>query len=271
MKDSTNTQPCPVLYFSHGGGPLPLLGDEGHQEMVDFLKQIRPELGNPSAILLISAHWEESVPTLTSATSPGIIYDYYGFPPESYEIKYPAPGDPGLAGTVQKMLADHGISATLDSKRGFDHGMFVPLKILYPEATIPCIQLSLVNSLNADEHIQIGKALSKIREQNVLVFGSGFSYHNIRAFFAESDDHQDPRNDEFQQWLIETCTTGTISEQERETQLIHWDQAPFARYCHPREEHLLPLHVCYGICGSQAELKFDGHIMNKKAAAFLWT
>lgn len=264
-----------IFYLPHGGGPLPLLGDIRHQQMIEFLQQLTPELGQPSAILVISAHWEADTPTITSTSMPNLIYDYYGFPAQAYTIQYPAPGSPALAETVYHLLRESGIEATLDDQRGFDHGVFVPLKIMYPNARIPCVQLSLVAGLDPALHIRIGQALSSLRKENVLVIGSGFSFHNLKALLSTSAanadlNHADPDNDAFQQWLIETCTDTNISEQQRRTRLIDWGNAPFARYCHPREEHLLPLHVCYGLAGTAASLVFDGQIMAKKTCAFLW-
>ena len=257
-----------IFYFPHGGGPLPLLGDAGHRNMVEFLTRITPSLGRPSAILVISAHWEERTPTLTSGKAPSLIYDYYGFPEESYKIQYPAPGNPGLAQKIHDMLQESGIDAHLDDHRGFDHGLFVPLKIMYPDATIPCVQLSLVAGLDAETHIRIGKALSAIRKEDVLIVGSGFSFHNLRAFFSPGGG--DSWNEAFQEWLRDLCTKAGMTSAEREQGLVAWERAPFARYCHPREEHLLPLHVCYGIAGSAAQLVFDGEVLGKRSIGLLW-
>jgi len=258
-----------VLFIPHGGGPLPLFGDKGHQAMVSFLKNITPRLGTPSAILVISAHWEEEQVTITSGKSPALIYDYSGFSAESYTIKYPALGDPELANEVYNLLKDSGIKAKLDNSRGFDHGVFVPLKIMYPNANIPCIQLSLLNSLDPKAHIKIGKALSSLRSKNVLIIGSGFSFHNMKAFF-DKEITPDHHNQAFEHWLIDTCTNNALSANERKNKLEEWTNAPFARYCHPREEHLLPLHVCYGLCESKAELVFNDKIFGKNTSAFLW-
>ncbi len=263
---SSNT----VLYISHGGGPLPLLGDESHKELVDCLKNISSTLAKPSAILLVSAHWECDKLTITSGTTPSLIYDYYGFPANSYEIEYPAPGDPALAHKIFTLLRDYGIDANLDDQRGFDHGLFVPLKIMYPEANIPCIQLSLVNSLNPVEHIRIGEALTGLKDENILVIGSGFSFHNLKAIFSHSTSEIDILNESFEQWLVDTCSNELIDEHVRERMLIDWESAPGARYCHPREEHLLPLHVCYGLAKSPAREVFTLEVMNKKASTYLW-
>jgi aromatic ring-opening dioxygenase catalytic subunit (LigB family) len=157
----------------------------------------------------------------------------------------------------------------LDNQRGFDHGLFVPLKIMYPDAKIPCIQLSLLNNLDAAEHIRIGNALSALKNENVLIIGSGFSFHNMQAFFSEHPSGE-LNNQVFTNWLIETCTLESLSEQERESRLTHWSKANFARFSHPREEHLLPLHVCYGIAKTAAKLVFYEKVAGKSACAFVW-
>lgn len=270
MSNTSNTPLSSVLYLSHGGGPLPLLGDKNHQNLIRFMREITPTLTKPSAILVISAHWEENIPTITSGALPALIYDYYGFPKETYEIKYPAPGSPTLANKIFNLLKNAGIEAKLDSQRGFDHGLFVPLKIMYPDADIPCVQLSLVNSLQPEEHIQIGKALADLRKDNVLIIGSGFSFHNIKEFFASSTQQTQAMNESFEQWLMDTCSSSQLTEPEREQRLINWESAPAARYCHPREEHLLPLHVCYGVASTAANRVFEFEIMGKMASAYLW-
>lgn len=259
-----------VLFISHGGGPLPLLGDPGHVEMVQNLKQVAAKIPKPSAILVISAHWEVRDPTITSGTHPSLIYDYYGFPDESYEIQYPCPGEPALASQVQQVLAEHGLQPQLDDRRGFDHGLFVPLKIMYPQADIPCIQLSLMKNLNPAAHIQMGAALADLEYDNLLILGSGFSFHNLRAFFAPVTQESRMMNEAFERWLIETCSSPQLSEDERRQRLENWEKAPHARYCHPREEHLLPLHVCYGVAQTVCMEYFALNIMHKRASEYLW-
>lgn len=266
MKNNSST-----LFISHGGGPLPLLGDEGHSEMVACLREISSKLEIPSAILFVSAHWEESTPTITSATRPPLIYDYYGFPEESYSIEYPCPGEPALARKVHNVLENANISARLDGKRGFDHGLFVPLKIMYPEADIPCVQLSLVNSLDPLEHINIGRALQNLDYDNLLIIGSGFSFHNMKAFFAPETSGAKAQNKSFENWLLDSCSNQGIDEEERTKRLVQWAEAPSARYCHPREEHLLPLHVCYGFAGTHCSDRFELKILNKKSSMYLWS
>ncbi|MCE3027291.1 class III extradiol ring-cleavage dioxygenase [Salinicola sp. DM10] len=264
---SNNTD---VLFISHGGGPLPLLGDPDHREMVARLTEIAGQLRKPAAILVISAHWEASLPTITSGERPGLIYDYYGFPPESYQIEYPCPGEPALARQVHQALERAGIAARLDDHRGFDHGVFVPLKLMYPAADIPCVQLSLVDSLDAEMHLAIGKALRALDVDDLLVIGSGFSFHNMEAFFAPITPETEARNQAFEDWLAATCTDTRLAESERAERLIHWDRAPYARFCHPREEHLLPLQVCYGLAGRPSEPPIVATILRKKAGMFHW-
>ena len=258
-----------VVYLSHGGGPLPILGDAGHKAMVEFMEKLPFKLGKPEAILVISAHWEERMATILGAPSPPMFYDYYGFAREAYDISYEAPGSPELATRIAELLQKQKIPAAIDTQRGFDHGLFIPLKLMYPEADIPSLQLSLVSGLDPAAHIAIGKALHELMQENILVIGSGFSFHNMSEFSWQGIESQDKANDLFQEWLIEVCT-GERTQSERENMLIDWEKAPSARYCHPREEHLLPLHVCLGLSGKSAKLIFDDYIMGKRAVAFLW-
>ncbi len=269
MDSEGKSKQAQIIYFSHGGGPLPILGDRGHREMVDFMTKLPGRLRRPEAILVISAHWEETAATLLGAERPEMFYDYYGFPAEAYEITYPAPGNPALAAQVSGMLQKGGLSTRLDPRRGFDHGLFIPLKLMYPEADIPAIQLSLLRGLNPAVHLALGRALRDLMDQNILVIGSGFSFHNLGAFFGGGQGGPDPANEAFQNWLIETCT-GSIEQAEREKRLVEWEKAPAARYCHPREEHLLPLHVCAGMAQGPGKLIFDGEILGKRSVAFVW-
>ncbi len=255
-----------VVYLSHGGGPLPILGEPGHEAMIKFMKNLPQLLIKPELIIVISAHWEEDVPTIIGGSEPELFYDYYGFPQQAYELKYPAKGSPESAKKVLDMLKENGIEGRIDLERGFDHGMFIPLKLMYPNADIPCIQISLIEGLDASSHMEMGKALRKILNGKTLVIGSGFSYHNTMNFSGEGED---ARNDEFQEWLIET-TTGKISQSGREDRLINWEKAPNARYCHPREDHLLPLHVCAGLAGKEGNIVFDDKILGKRGLAVAW-
>ena len=264
-----------ILYIPHGGGPMPLLEDPGHLDLAGFLSNAGDGLPAPEAIVVISAHWEEQVPTLTSGPAPSLIYDYYGFPPESYEITYPAPGHPVLAREIHTMLRTAGIKAALDDERGFDHGMFVPLKLMYPAADIPCVQLSLAVGLNSDEHIRLGKAMAPLFDRNVLVLGSGMSYHNLGEFLV-SDNRAEELNREFHVWLLNTCVRDGLTPEEREARLVDWTSAPHARTCHPREEHLMPLHVCFGLASASGSVTagrevYSGRVMNRRVTALLWS
>ncbi len=260
----------PVLFIPHGGGPLPLLGHEPHKKLVSFLKEVPNKFPKPDAIVVISAHWEEDVATVTSSQNPDLLYDYYGFPAESYSIKYPAPGNPELANKIANLVEASNVPCKQDSERGLDHGVFIPLTLMYPDADIPCVQLSLVKGLEPQQHINIGKALVELRKENVLILGSGFSFHNLQEMLSPNAPPIDEQNVAFEAWLIETCTSENLTAEQREIRLSNWTDAPHAQYCHPREEHLIPLQVCYGCAETQAELVFDDAVMGKKASAYLW-
>jgi len=206
------------------------------------------EIGTkPKAVLMISAHWEEPEFTLTSNPRPPMVYDYYGFPDYTYQIHYDAPGDPALAGRVRNLIVAADIPARLDPERGFDHGAFTPLKVIFPSADVPVIQLSLKAGLDPETHLGLGRAIAPLREQGVLIIGSGLSYHNLRQFFS-------PRgwgpSREFDGWLNGVLLSG--SPKDRAKLLAAWEAAPAARAAHPREEHLLPLMVAVGAAGDDS-------------------
>jgi len=259
-----------IIYFSHGGGPLPILGNASHQKMVEFMQDLPTRLERPEAILVISAHWEEDSATLLGAERPEMYYDYYGFPDEAYQLTYPAPGHPKLAKRIAGFFRKNNMPHRIDTQRGFDHGVFIPLSLMYPQADIPVIQLSLLRNLDPHAHYSLGEGLREAIQQKVLVIGSGASFHNLRAFSWEGSQTPDPANDAFQDWLIELCT-GSITQAERQKRLIEWEKAPSARYCHPREEHLLPLHVCLGLANKAAKVVFDDYTMGKRGLAFSWS
>nr|WP_320051141.1 class III extradiol ring-cleavage dioxygenase [uncultured Desulfuromonas sp.] len=267
---TTKTNPAgQIIYVSHGGGPLPLLGEPSHQKMVEFMTGLSSTLHRPEAIVVISAHWEEPCVTVLGAANPSLYYDYYGFPKESYAIEYPAAGHPQLGQRIVNLLNDQGIQTQVDVQRGFDHGVFIPLKLMYRDANIPVQQLSLVKGLDPAKHIAIGRALRQLKEENILIIGSGFSFHNLQAFDWQGSTTTDPHNDVFQNWLEELCT-GELTQAEREQLLIEWQKAPSARYCHPREEHLMPLHTCVALADGPATKIFDDYILGKRAIAFKW-
>ncbi|MCB1177778.1 MAG: dioxygenase [Leptospiraceae bacterium] len=249
---------------------MPLLEDVNHKMMIEFLEEISEELEKPSAIVVFSAHWEEDSISITSSNKHELLFDYYGFPPETYNFKYPCPGNPELAQEIKELLIANRIEAKLEDKRGYDHGVFVPLLLMYPAADIPCIQVSLHQSLDPSIHIKIGESLAPLLDRNILFLGSGYSFHNMHAFFNQKTMFNDPANDEFQKWLKETCSEESLSDSDRTERLINWTKGPNARYCHPREEHLLPLHVCFGIKKSKAKIVFEDDVFGKKALGMLW-
>ena len=264
------TERATILYIPHGGGPLPLLDNPGHRSLTRFLKLHPSNMRKPDAIVVISAHWEEAEIAISAATAPPMLFDYSGFPAQTYEYQYPAPGHPQLAERLQGLLQQAGISARLDDQRGFDHGLFVPLMLMYPDADIPCVQVSLSASLDAGVHIDIGKALAPLNAENLLLLGSGFSFHNMQALMSKRDDRPDSRNLAFEDWLAQTCTDPDLNEQQRTQRLSDWQLAPEARYCHPREEHLLPLHVCYGMAQRPARSVFHDSVAGFITSAYQW-
>lgn len=264
-----SAQLAPVLFLPHGGGPLPLLGNAGHAQLTQFITALGQRLSKPAAILVISAHWEGQQPMLTSAAKPELLFDYSGFPPESYQYRYPVPGAAALAADIASTLGQHGFTATLDAKRGLDHGVFVPLMLLRPQADVPVLQLSLLKSLDPAQHIALGEAIALLRQQNVLIIGSGMSFHNMRAFFQPELVSQQ-QVAAFNQYLIDSLCTN-LSYAQQVSRLTDWLNAPFARLMHPREEHLLPLMVCLGAAkGSAAQLLFQADVLNRQVLAFGW-
>jgi aromatic ring-opening dioxygenase catalytic subunit (LigB family) len=210
----------PVVFAPHGGGPWPFIsqpfGDPAElRELAGYIRSIRSlPSSEPAAILMISAHWEEPVPTVMTSPHPPMLYDYYGFPPESYTVTWPAPGNPNLAARVRTLLEAAGIQTGANPSRGFDHGAFVPLKLMYPEAAIPTIQLSLKRGLDPGEHISIGRALQPLRDEGVFIIGSGMTFHNLSAFTPQAA----PFAEAFDQWLRNTTT---LDETARNEGLIH--------------------------------------------------
>ena len=258
----------PVAFLPHGGGPWPFV-DMGWNltdtpALKAYLESVRdlPKTP-PKALLVISAHWEESVPTVMTSPNPPMLYDYYGFPPESYAIQWPAPGAPALAKRVQELLGKAGFDASTDAERGFDHGTFVPLKLTYPNADVPTIQLSLKAGLDPEEHLAIGRALAPLRDEGVFIIGSGMTFHNLRAF---RDPRSLPVAETFDAWLREAATAEPA---ERDKHLADWATAPAARAAHPREEHLLPLMVCAGAAGAdRGKIAYNGTFAGLRLSAY---
>lgn len=263
---------APVLYIPHGGGPLPLLGDPGHAGLVQFLTAIGAKLKGAKAIVVISAHWEEHIATVSSAAEPGLLYDYTGFPDAAYKITYPASGEANLATQIVAQLKDAGIEACADPDRGFDHGTFVPLKVMLPEARIPIVQMSLLKNLAPQAHIDLGKAIAGLAKEGVVILGSGLSFHNMQVFMQRSQTLSF-ESEVFDTWLNETVLNETSGWAEKEQALVGWQAAPQARHCHPREEHLLPLHVCFGAAlanGLTPMNIFKEPLLGAKVSGFMW-
>lgn len=258
----------PVVFLPHGGGPWPFvdlgLDKAESSELTSYLRSI-PALPKvpPRALLVISAHWEEAVPTVMTAERPPLLFDYYGFPQSSYELTWPAPGQPQLAARVRELLGAAGFQAAADPRRGFDHGTFVPLKLAYPGADVPTVQLSLKAGLDPAEHLAIGHALAPLRDEGVFILGSGMSFHNLRAF---RDPRSRPIAESFDAWLREAATR---EPHERDLRLKQWDRAPSARLAHPREEHLLPLMVVAGAAGAdRGALAYNGTFAGLRLSAY---
>jgi aromatic ring-opening dioxygenase catalytic subunit (LigB family) len=235
----------PTYFISHGGGPWPYLAGP-FRRMFDQLEQslvdIRRELGDgPRAVLVISGHWEENGFAISSGEQPGMVYDYSGFPAHTYQIRYKAPGSPELARRVQALLQGGGIPARLDPARGYDHGTFSIMKPLYPEEDIPLVQLSIDRSYDPETHLRLGRLLAPLRDEGVLIVGSGLSYHNLRE--ARGTQGVEPSR-QFDAWLQETLVAA--SPAERTPRLIGWERAPLARAAHPEEDHLIPLMAVVG-------------------------
>lgn len=259
-----------VAFVSHGGGPMPILGDPGHSELVSTIKNLVDELSKrPSVIVVVSAHWESDGIELTSATAPQLIYDYYGFPEESYQFKYPAPGAPELAKTIADQMNALGAHVTLNASRGFDHGVFIPLMLMYSDANIPVLQLSLDRSLDTNQHWQLGEHLAKVLPDDALLLGSGFTFHNMRAFFSPQSSAANTSAHTFLQWLDETVTSEKVTIDDAKQRWNTWDTVDGARYCHPREEHLIPLVVCHAAAQRQAR-GIPFRAMNVEARHYIW-
>lgn len=263
----TQTARQPVLFLPHGGGPCFFMDwPNTWDHMAAFLRGVSQSLPQkPDAILVVSGHWETAVPTVTAAASPPLIYDYYGFPPHTYHLRYPVPGCPALAAEVQALLSKAGIANAADPERGLDHGVFIPFMLAFAEAEIPVVELSLQDTLDPEAHLRIGQALAPLRDRNVLIVGTGLTYHNLRHFMTENPQSS-AASQAFDLWLANTIRA---PEAERNAALKHWQTAPGARICHPREEHLLPLMVVAGAAGADRGVQtYQDTVMGKALSGF---
>ncbi len=241
------TQTLPTYFISHGGGPWPWMKDQvngAYDRLEASLKAMPNQMGaTPKAVLVISGHWEERDFTVMATENPPMVYDYSGFPEHTYRIKYTAPGSPRTAKRIRELIEGAGIAVPLDLQRGFDHGTFAPLSVIYPDANIPALQLSLKRGYDPKSHLDVGRSLAPLRDEGVLIIGSGLSYHNLREFGPKAKEPSAA----FDHWLQETLLSA--SPTERFSRLIDWQSAPSARRAHPQEDHLLPLMVAVGAAG----------------------
>lgn len=262
----------PTYFVPHGGGPCffmdPPMGPPGTWDrMAGFLRGISADVGStPRAILAITGHWETDQLRVTAGSNPSLIYDYYGFPENTYHLKYPAPGSPVLAAEVAELLQAAGFPTVEDPERGFDHGVFIPFLLAFPEARIPVVELSVRKDLDAAAHLAIGHALAPLRDDGVLILTTGMSYHNLRGFFA-NDPRANAASEAFDAWLTQAVCEPRPAA--REKALIAWETAPGARLCHPREEHLIPLMVAAGAAGTDpATHAYSDEVLGKKLSGF---
>ena len=239
----------PAIFLPHGGGPCFFMDwtwgpADTWKPTQSFLESLAGALpSEPKALLVISGHWEEPAFTAGSGAQPKLIFDYSGFPEHTYRLTWPAPGNPELAARVNTLLKDAGLPAATDPTRGYDHGVFVPLKVAFPQAQIPVVTLSLSTSLDPALHIAAGRALAPLRDEGVLIAASGMSFHNLRAYFHQQTAE---RARAFDEWLTNAVES---PPSERGGLLKNWRSAPFAAFAHPREEHLAPLFVAAGAGG----------------------
>jgi aromatic ring-opening dioxygenase catalytic subunit (LigB family) len=257
------TTRMPTFYIPHGGGPCffmdwPYPSPNPWTSLADWLTQLPSTLPQPPrAVLVISGHWESDPIAVNVQQRPPLLYDYYGFPEHTYRLQYPAPGDPQLAADIRGLLVDAGIPSTTDAKRGLDHGVFVPFLLVYPNADMPVVQMSLQQGLDPAAHLKLGAALAPLRDQGVLIVGSGMSFHNLRVRSMENE--LIPGSQLFDDWLGHTVCQPDI--EARKAGLTHWAQAPAARYAHPREEHLMPLLVAAGAAGKDVGVRTFNDVM----------
>ena len=260
----------PTYYIPHGGGPWHVMmddfgGKEAWEPLVEHLEAVgEVARQRAKALLIISAHWEEQVPTVHFGRTPGMLYDYYGFPDETYRLSWPAPGSPEVARRIEELLRGAGFSPGREEKRGYDHGTFVPMMVALPEAKLPVAQLSLVAGLDPATHLAIGRALAPLRDEGVLIVTSGMSYHNMSGF---GDPRAQGASERFDEWL--RAAVESPDPVERDRLLTAWESAPEARNCHPRSEHLVPLFVAAGAAGGDPGRRvFSGKVMTVAVAGY---
>jgi aromatic ring-opening dioxygenase catalytic subunit (LigB family) len=263
------TTTFPTFFIPHGAGPCFFMDwQPAHTwtRMAAWLGGLEQHAGaRPTAIVVVSAHWETPVFTVSSASRHDLLFDYHGFPEATYRITWPADGSPELAGRVRGLLASGGFASAAVDDRGLDHGVFIPLKVAFPEMRFPIVQLSLREDLDPAAHLAMGQVLAPLRKEGVLIVGTGMSYHNMRGFRLDGGP-VDPESIRFDSWLTESVG---MTGDERVRRLVDWATAPGARASHPREEHLLPLHVAAGAAEHEAGVRaFHDHVIGSAQSAF---
>jgi 4,5-DOPA dioxygenase extradiol len=240
----------PTLFVSHGAPILPLTDVPAR----DFLQALPGMLNaRPTAILMISAHWETQVPTVNVVETNDTIYDFGGFDPALRQLRYPAPGSAALADRVGTLLTEAGMPTLVDRHRGLDHGAWVPLLLMYPQADIPVVQLSIQSHLGADHHLALGHALAALRSEGVLVVGSGSYTHNLYEFRAQwrgNEEAEPAWVGAFADWF-----DAALQEGRTDDLLAYRQLAPEAKRNHPTEEHLLPIFAVLGAAGETPHVK----------------
>jgi aromatic ring-opening dioxygenase catalytic subunit (LigB family) len=264
-----DTSRLPVLFVSHGGGPWPYV-DSLKQMYVRTEQEMRRLPGRlparPKAVLAISGHWEAPDFSVATEARPPMEYDYSGFPAHTYQIRYAAPGDPALAEQALTLIAGAGLDVVADPTRGFDHGVFVPLSLMYPNADMPIVMVSIKSGYDPGEHLALGRALAPLRDEGVLIVGSGLTYHNMRGFNQERATGD---AEAFTRYLNEVIALP--DEHERDEKLLHWERAPRARSAHPREDHLMPMLVAAGAAGIDAgAVLFTEYVMKIPMTSYVF-
>lgn len=259
----------PTYFIPHGAGPCFFMEwDPPHawDAMKAWLANLIVDAGaRPKALVVISGHWEAPLFTINTATQPGLLSDYQGFPAHTYQLTWPAAGSPKLAKRIQQLFAEQGIKHD-QAERDLDHGVFIPLKVAVPDADIPLVQLSLRQDMDAEAHVAVGRALAPLRDEGVMIIGSGMSFHNMQRFRFRGGETLDPDSERFDAWLVETMV---LPPRDRNQKLSQWTDAPGARESHPREEHLLPLHVAAGAAlADTGEQVFQDRVMGTAQSAF---
>ncbi len=255
----------PTFFIPHGGGPCFFMDDPRGvwTGMAAFLRSIPDRLpAPPTALLVVSGHWETEGFAFTGAAQPQLLYDYYRFPPHTYDLRYDAPGAPALAESAAALLNADGVNATVENTRGLDHGVFIPMKVAFPEATIPVVEMSVNRGLDPGLHLAAGRALARLRDEGVLILGSGMSFHNMRGY---GDPHFTAPSEQFDAWLTDSLAMPGPARRER---LKSWESAPAARLSHPEAEHLFPLMVAAGASEGPGEKVYGEHVLETAISGF---